>query len=603
MEADRIAVYFGRVLRDGLPNRDYREKGGFRFAVRLFATSDGHSLLSSADGRVFVRVSRTRAAAVLPIMPALGQFVLIRGGIRSWQNDEGQKILFSQVTADKIRILTDLPANQNSQLLAEPSDPSLRPGTEAFFSGANAYVSRARKQNSALSITGAILPAASLPTFLSAWHRNWPGISQSIWRRRSELRRRLFGSLNELFPPSGRDLFQALLFGQSGELPQQVKDHFRRSGAMHILALSGFHVGILASIVSFLLRRKPLNLGLRRSLLCSSIILLLYLWLVGPLPSLTRAVLMFLLLNGCRFFLRPGNGLAIWSASALLQTRLFPASALSLSFQLSYAALLGLILFAGRCNSLALLLHHRLCGLCRSLRNLCAALPHLHWLHCARPDPIAIRQILRRPGLALSAWLTTALKLSSRFLLQGSSVTIAVLLCSAPILIANFGQLQWIGLPASLVETPLITLYMWLSLALWPLAGLLQSIGQDAILDLLQTGYRQLYYFTLAPMEFFAQASPWLFARTGNSAGRAIELLRGPLLLYLLLNATILALLYRYELRHLAGRFRAIGKGGNNGRERREDYTVKEIHMVSTTARRDTVQNLYHEPGSQSCCR
>ncbi len=476
MEAQQIHTYFGQILRDAVPN----QHGNFRFAIQLFATSDGKQLLSSARGRVFVQ------ASIPNPLPALGQMVAIKAPIVEIKNEGKPAILFSRAGRNAIQLFTSKDFSTSAIDIAPVKQNFTIPKAMAYSIKQASY---SHRQTFLGKLTAKWFAGDGEPTW------------QELWQKRSTIRSNFFTSLNQLFPAAGRDLFLALLFGISQDLPEQVKENFRLSGASHILALSGFHVGILAGIASFLLR--PL-LGLRRSLLASSLILLSYLWLVGPLPSLTRAVFMFILLSGSKFFLRRGDGFSIWALSAIWQTQVFPTAAQTLSFQLSYAALLGLILFAGRGNTCALLLNHK--------------------LQCCLSQAAV-------PGL-LSRFM--------QFMLQGMAITLAVLLCSAPILIANFGQIQWIGLLASLVETPIITLYMWLSLLFWLMAYLLQE--HEAWLALLQAGYRQLYHASLSPMEFFARAQPWQFYNADQS------LRIGSLSLYGLVSAMLMALLYRYEI-------------------------------------------------------
>ncbi len=502
MPTELVQIYYGRVIRDSVPDAE----DNFRFTLQLFATSDGRHLLSSARGRVHVRAARSNPS------PGLGQLLAVRAPIKEFSPEpQSPAILFSRAGAGSVEAfqpgdfarLVTLPSGRAEELLAS------RQIAYALYSGEHLGWLRQFALRLGLQAT------------------SWSAFEQKLWLRRSILRRCLFDNLHKLFPIAGRDLFLALLFGISEELPETVKENFRLSGCMHILALSGLHVGILASIVSFLLR--PL-FGLRRSLLCSSLILTGYLWLVGPLPSLTRSVLMFLLLNAAKFWLRRGDSLLILAVSALLQTQIFPTAALSLSFQLSYAALLGLILFAGRFNTLALLLHYRM-GLFTS---------HLgkHWEQSF--DQIFHLGCL--PRKILRACLGGISRIS-RYVLQGIGITLAVLLCSAPILIVNFGQIQWIGIFASLVETPIITVYMCLSLLLWAMAYLLDCLNWEGLWLQLHSFYPWLYHISLAPMKFFAQARPWQLVRPDGNC------LAGPIALYLILSFSLLITLYRYELR------------------------------------------------------
>ena len=503
MESENIQIYFGRVEQDAVPHKE----GGFRFIVQLFASSDGKDLLTSAGGRVFVRAKPENP------MPGLYELVAVHAPIKSFLSDRdgqvGRRILFSRAPAQSIEIFHKSDLDFASLNKSNPFALKAVAYQMAYGKSNIRQTTKAKPGN--LKIYK-YLTDQNIDNFKALTAKK----NFAVWETRSRMRSKLFASLQNLFPASGRDLFQALLLGASEELPEWVKENFRRSGAMHILALSGFHVGILAGIVGFLLRRP---LGQSRSLVCSSLILFFYLWLVGPLPSLTRAVLMFLLLNACKFFLRRADGLCILALSALLQTLIFPASALRLSFQLSYAALLGIICFGGRCNTLALMAHARI----------------LQGFH-----KVTLQKFCQPVFLSVLQPISLALRLA----MQGMGVTLAVLLCSSPILIARFGQLQWIGIFASLVETPIITLYMWLSLCFWPIAWLLQITGQGAILTLLQNLYTQWYWATLAPMEFFARVDPWIFTEPENA-----EILIKPLMIYVLLFLAIITILYRYELR------------------------------------------------------
>ena len=69
-----------------------------------------------------------------------------------------------------------------------------------------------------------------------------------------------------------------------------MKRDFRRTGASHLLALSGLHVALLSAMAEWVLRRFRIPKRPRVTLL--GILMLLYLALVGFLPSAVRAVFM-----------------------------------------------------------------------------------------------------------------------------------------------------------------------------------------------------------------------------------------------------------------------------------------------------------------------
>ncbi|RKX74222.1 MAG: hypothetical protein DRP60_10600 [Spirochaetes bacterium] len=151
-----------------------------------------------------------------------------------------------------------------------------------------------------------------------------------------ELERRLFSGSYD----SGTFL-SALLLGRKTDPGSPLIRFFRKSGCIHILALSGFHVGLIAFALRGIL--KPL-VGYTGASILSAAGALLFLVFVGIRPSLFRAVLMYVLytrdsLRGYKVSL-----LHYLSTAFIIQALVFPFSVYSLSFRLSYAALAGLSL-------------------------------------------------------------------------------------------------------------------------------------------------------------------------------------------------------------------------------------------------------------------
>lgn len=141
--------------------------------------------------------------------------------------------------------------------------------------------------------------------------------------------------------PGAQPLLEALLLGRKQDPSDPLFLLFRRAGASHILALSGMHVGILAALL--LLFLGPL-LGRNRARTVVVALLPLYVFTVGIRPSLVRAVLFFALGQAVPWC--ANRALRALTVTFLVQTALFPLSPYELSFQLSYLALAGIIVFA-----------------------------------------------------------------------------------------------------------------------------------------------------------------------------------------------------------------------------------------------------------------
>lgn len=136
----------------------------------------------------------------------------------------------------------------------------------------------------------------------------------------------------------------ALILGVTDGIDTEVLNAYAASGAMHVLAVSGMHVGIIYIIVLFLL--KPLNsFSWGRWIIAA--IGLLFLWMfafvTGLTPSVLRAVVMFSFIVVARPFNRGTNIYNTMAASAFVLLIYNPYLIMSVGFQLSYLAVAGIV--------------------------------------------------------------------------------------------------------------------------------------------------------------------------------------------------------------------------------------------------------------------
>ncbi|WP_461247309.1 ComEC/Rec2 family competence protein [Treponema sp. R6D11] len=141
----------------------------------------------------------------------------------------------------------------------------------------------------------------------------------------------------------------ALLLGIKDNLDTELAVMYRNSGLSYILALSGMHLAILAALITFLLK-KPL--GLKASAICGAAIILLYCFLVGSMPSLNRAAMMYILGVLAVLGALPKKPLSILSLSFIIQIIVTPSAGNSISFILSYLALVGILIIGKALYSL-----------------------------------------------------------------------------------------------------------------------------------------------------------------------------------------------------------------------------------------------------------
>ena len=119
-------------------------------------------------------------------------------------------------------------------------------------------------------------------------HTGW-NTSVSKWR--NYLRGEIITAINGLGDPAA-SLFETLFLGIKDDPATDVYLYFKKAGSIHILALSGLHLGILSAFAALIF--VPI-IGKKRAFLLSLILVVFYIFITGPKPSLLRAGVMFFL--------------------------------------------------------------------------------------------------------------------------------------------------------------------------------------------------------------------------------------------------------------------------------------------------------------------
>lgn len=137
----------------------------------------------------------------------------------------------------------------------------------------------------------------------------------------------------------------ALLLGYDDSLPVQLRQHYVAAGSMHVLCVSGMHVGIIYLLASFILGfvGKGAKMGVIRRVLLLSLIWF-YALITGLSPSILRSTLMISMVIFGELFHRRGVLLNAIAASAFIILFINPNDLFSIGFQLSYAAVVGIVL-------------------------------------------------------------------------------------------------------------------------------------------------------------------------------------------------------------------------------------------------------------------
>ena len=151
----------------------------------------------------------------------------------------------------------------------------------------------------------------------------------------------LFNRAEEDYSYGIKNINRAILLGDNTRIRKDLKDKIRYIGLSHIFAMSGLHIGLVIVILYFIFKRTVKNKRLIEILLLLSITL--YYLSVKESPSFTRAYIMAVVyLLGKLFYEKIDLGKALF-VSAVISVFINPTAIFSVSFQLSYGAMIAII--------------------------------------------------------------------------------------------------------------------------------------------------------------------------------------------------------------------------------------------------------------------
>ncbi len=140
-------------------------------------------------------------------------------------------------------------------------------------------------------------------------------------------------------------IIQALLLGQRNDISEATYNNYKNAGAVHILAVSGLHIGILLLLLEFFLQPlKRLPKGKTLKLVIIVALLWGFAFLAGLSASVVRAVAMFSFVAYALYLNRPSNTFNILALSMFAILLVFsPMLLFQVGFQMSYAAVIAIV--------------------------------------------------------------------------------------------------------------------------------------------------------------------------------------------------------------------------------------------------------------------
>lgn len=170
---------------------------------------------------------------------------------------------------------------------------------------------------------------------------------QSVWEVRKWALRRLKIALPD---EEHYAIAAAMILGDRSLISEDLKRAYTETGAIHVLAVSGLHVGIVCALFLFLFRHLGIKNRYAKAIKVSVIIIILWCYaiLTGMAPAVTRAALMFsLILLGDTFF-RYQNSYNTLAGAAIIILMIDPNLLFQISFQFSFLALISILFFFRR---------------------------------------------------------------------------------------------------------------------------------------------------------------------------------------------------------------------------------------------------------------
>ena len=166
-------------------------------------------------------------------------------------------------------------------------------------------------------------------------------IEKDIWYYAAQIRNSIVDNLKQNgFNTTELNVALALLLGQQQDIDPDIIQDYQYAGAVHILSVSGLHIGFILLFITFILKPIPNN---KKGSLLKLIVILCSLWLFGIVaglaPSVVRSVTMFSFVAIGQHLRRSVNIYHTLLVSILLILLVQPKFLFDVGFQLSYLAL------------------------------------------------------------------------------------------------------------------------------------------------------------------------------------------------------------------------------------------------------------------------
>ena len=158
------------------------------------------------------------------------------------------------------------------------------------------------------------------------------------------IERNLVDILENNLPKSQIGLAKALFLGDKSSLATETTNSFSAAGAMHLLAISGLHIGLMILVLMYVFRLFSRLINRYQATCIIILFIWFYAYLIGFPPSVVRSVFMFSLISLGAISSAQNNQMNLLCFSAAILLLLNPWHLFDIGFQLSYLAMFGILL-------------------------------------------------------------------------------------------------------------------------------------------------------------------------------------------------------------------------------------------------------------------
>ncbi len=276
-----------------------------------------------------------------------------------------------------------------------------------------------------------------------------------------------------------REIMLAMILGEQKSIPDDLRDRFNRTGTSHIIAISGFNVGLIAFfsvlLTMLMLKSVPRLLltfnAAKVSYALALIPILLFTVIAGMGTPVVRATIMVVILMTALMIRKPKDIFNALPLAAIIIVALWPPALYDPSFQLSFAAVASILFIP----------------------------PRLQPLYPGKegPEESRLRAFFRKAGKAFYLFLL---------------VTISATLGTIPIIAYHFQQISSVVIPANIAIVPflgiLTTPLCLLIIVMYPLSEALCLILVQCAGYLIQISVFFVNFFSSLPGAFFLTPPP-----------------------------------------------------------------------------------------------